>query len=274
MKFDQGPSPAPDSGAAPASAWWFVFRHDELLIREGSAAAALIPRAADLQQARLQVGEPHYLGLLDADPAYVARADDAQPAAGWRFEGLRPLFAALGEELFRLAGTAKQIATWDRDHQYCGRCGAPTRTKSDERAKVCGSCGHLAFPRLSPAIIVAVTRGDRLLLAHADRFAAGLFSVVAGFVEPGETLEECVAREVREETAIEVSAIRYFGSQSWSFPHSLMLAFTAEHAGGEIRIDGRELTEAAWFPADRMPRVPDRASIARRLIDWFVERSR
>ena len=109
-------------------------------------------------------------------------------------------------------------------------------------------------------------------MAHADRFPPGLFSVIAGFVEPGETLEECVAREVREETGIEVTDIRYFGSQSWSFPHSMMLAFTAEHAAGEIRIDGREVTEARWFRADAMPSVPDRASISRRLIDWFVER--
>ncbi len=271
MRFDRGAGLATEHDGG----WWFVYRNDDLLIRDGGCGGAgLIPRTGDLAEAGLRGGEPHHLGLLDGRPALAMRADDAAPASGWRFEGLRPLFAALGDELFHVAGTAKQIVTWDRDHQHCGRCGAPTRTKSDERAKVCMRCGHLAFPRLSPAIIVAVTRGDSLLLAHAERFAPGMFSVIAGFVEPGETLEECVAREVREETAIEVASVRYFGSQSWSFPHSLMLAFTAEYAGGEIRIDGRELTEAAWFRADAMPRVPDRASISRRLIDWFVERSR
>jgi len=272
VRFDRASAVPPEPGAAGAQAWWFVYRNDELLVRQGAeTAAAMIPRTCDLEQAGLRPGEAHYLGMLDGSPAYAARADAETTAAeGVRPEGLRTLFTSLGDELFQLAGTAKQIVTWDRDHQHCGRCGAPTRTKNGERAKMCTSCGHLAFPRLSPAIIVAVTRGDRLLMAHADRFPPGLFSVIAGFVEPGETLEQCVAREVHEETGIEVTAIRYFGSQSWSFPHSLMLAFTAEYASGEIAIDGHEVREAAWFRADAMPRVPDRASISRRLIDWFI----
>ncbi len=270
MKFDRGSGSGTLRGSPPAAAWWFVYRQDDLLVREGGGAGeALIPRTRDLDRAGFRAAEAHSLGMLEGEPAYAARADSASEVPGARFEGLRPLFAALGDELFNLAGMAKQIVTWDRDHRFCGRCGAPTRTKDNERAKLCSSCGAMAFPRLSPAIIVAVTRGASLLMAHADRFPPGLFSVIAGFVEPGETLEECVAREVREETGIEVRAIRYFGSQSWSFPHSLMLAFTAEHASGEIAIDGAEVKEAAWFRADAMPRVPDRASISRRLIDWF-----
>jgi NAD+ diphosphatase len=275
LRFDRGHGPQPQPGAPRATGWWFVYRNEDLLIRSPEGrGASLIPRAEDVDGAAVEPGEAHHIGLLQGEPVYAARADGGAAPARGRFAALRPLFAALGDELFHLAGTAKQIATWDRDHQFCGRCGSATRTKSDERAKVCTACGHLSFPRLSPAIIVAVTRGDSLLMAHADRFPPGLFSVIAGFVESGETLEECVAREVREETGIEVKGIRYFGSQSWSFPHSLMLAFTAEHAAGEIAIDGSEVKEAAWFRADSMPPVPDRASISRRLIDWFVEARR
>jgi NAD+ diphosphatase len=271
VKLERGSGSGTLRGAPPPTAWWFVYRQDDLLVRDRDGTGEeLIPRSRDLEQAGLGAGEAHFLGTLDGEPAYAVRADSAAQVAGARFEGLRPLYARLGDELFNLAGMAKQVATWDRDHQFCGRCGSPTRTRENERAKLCPSCGHLAFPRLSPAIIVAVTRGASLLMAHADRFPPGLFSVIAGFVEPGETLEECVAREVREETGIEVTSIRYFGSQSWSFPHSLMLALTAEHASGEIAIDGAEVNEAAWFTADAMPRVPDRASIARRLIDWFT----
>jgi NAD+ diphosphatase len=273
LKLDR--SPAPAGSAQSPGALWFAYRGEDLLVLDGDRQGLpLIPRGSDLAALGVQPGEAHGLGSLDGVPVFTTRIDEAADPAGAAFKGLRPMFAALGDELFPLAGTAKQIVTWDRDHQYCGRCGTKTRTKADERAKQCPSCGHLDFPRLSPAIIVAVTRGDRLLMAHSDRFPPGLFSIIAGFVEPGETLEECVEREVREETGIQVTAIRYFGSQSWSFPHSLMLGFTAEHAGGEITIDGHEVKEAAWFRADAMPRVPDRASISRRLIDWFTEKGR
>jgi NAD+ diphosphatase len=273
LKLDRSPAPA-DSAQTPG-ALWFAYRGEDLLVLDGDRQGlALIPRGSDLAALGVQPGEAHGLGSLDGAPVFATRVDNAADPAGAAFKGLRPMFVALGDELFHLAGTAKQIATWDRDHQYCGKCGTKTRTKADERAKQCPACGHLDFPRLSPAIIVAVTRGDRLLMAHSDRFPPGLFSIIAGFVEPGETLEECVEREVREETGIQVTAIRYFGSQSWSFPHSLMLGFTAEHESGEITIDGHEVKEAAWFRADAMPRVPDRASISRRLIDRFTEKGR
>ena len=130
----------------------------------------------------------------------------------------------------------------------------------------------LHYPRLSPAIIVAVINDNRILLAHADRFASGLYSVLAGFVEPGEAFEECVKREVKEEVGIMVKNIRYFGSQPWPFPNSLMVGFTADYDSGKISIDGIEIKDAGWFKANDLPRIPGKISIARRLIDWFVER--
>jgi NAD+ diphosphatase len=143
--------------------------------------------------------------------------------------------------------------------------------KADERAKVCTACGWVVFPRMSPAVIVAVTRGERILLARSPRFPEKFYSVLAGFVEPGESLEECVQREVKEEVGLELKHIRYVGSQPWPFPNSLMIGFTADYAGGEMTIDGLEIVEADWFRADDLPRIPPRPTIARQLIDGFVE---
>ncbi len=166
------------------------------------------------------------------------------------------------------------MVAWDRTHRFCGQCGAPTEDEPHERAKRCPACGLIGYPRLSPAIIIAVVRktdqGDRLLLARNHRFPTGRYSVIAGFVEPGETLEECAQREVCEEVGIRIRNVRYFGSQPWPFPNSLMIAFTAEYAGGEITLEESEIAEAGWFAAGALPDIPPRMSISRRLIDWFV----
>jgi NAD+ diphosphatase len=159
---------------------------------------------------------------------------------------------------------------WHRNHRFCGRCGSPTQDHPEDRAKICPSCGLINHPRVSPAIIVAVVKDRQLLLAHSTRFQAKFYSVLAGFVEPGETLEDCVHREVFEEVGVRVRNIRYFGSQPWPFPDSLMVAFTAEYAGGEIRVDSVEIADAGWFSAGGLPAIPPRISIARKLIDWFV----
>jgi NAD+ diphosphatase len=172
--------------------------------------------------------------------------------------------------LFWVAGRAIQIVEWDRTHQFCGHCASPMVAKTAERAKECPQCGLTNFPRLAPAVIVAVVRDNQILLARSHRHPAGFYSVLAGFVEPGETLEEAVAREIKEEVGIEVGDIRYFGSQPWPFPHSLMIGFTAVYAGGEIRCDETEIEEAGWFAADALPQIPGPISISRRLIDWFV----
>jgi NAD+ diphosphatase len=150
----------------------------------------------------------------------------------------------------------------------------PTRDKASERAKECPVCGYVAYPRVSPAMMALVTRGRELLLARAHRFPPGRYSALAGFVEPGETIEDCVRREVKEEVGIDVDRITYFASQSWSFPHSLMIAFTAEYAGGDLRPDGCEIAEVRWFAPDALPDMPPSLSIARRLIDATAARLR
>jgi NAD+ diphosphatase len=250
-------------------AWWFVFRQDKLLVALHEDTAS-IPMFITPDQAGLVLVRTHYLGLLDDRHCYAAEvSSEAAAPDGMAFYRLRGLFEALPESVFWVAGRAFQLLHWEQTHQYCGQCGQRTHPAPDERARTCPNCGLTVYPRISPAIIVAVTKEDRILLAHAPRFPKGLYSVVAGFVEVGETFEECVRREVLEETGIAVRDIRYFGSQPWPFPHSLMVAFTAQYAGGSIRVDGVEITDAGWFRADELPQVPSRISVARRLIDWF-----
>jgi NAD+ diphosphatase len=255
-------------------ALWLAFAGRRILAVTTGEGPEL-PTASDLSRVGVAGDDQVYLGQLgDRHCFAVALADDALAPPGTDLVDLRALLELLTPEQRSLASRASQIVSWRRTQRYCGRCGSRSEDKPDEHARVCPSCGLVVYPRLSPAVIVAVVRDDRLLLARAPRFKGGLYSVLAGFVEPGETLEECVHREVREEVGVEVRNVRYFGSQPWPFPDSLMVGFTAEHAAGEIRPDPAEVVDAGWFTADALPRVPSPISIARALIDWFVEQQR
>jgi NAD+ diphosphatase len=268
---------APATHAGPA--YWFLFQGDRLIVRP-TGDGVDVPRTRDPADLGLTPLRRQYLGYLEDENSY--RVDcysgeidpDAPLAGGLTADGLRALYPQLGDPWFQLAGRAIQIVDWDRTHQFCGRCGAPVAAMPNERAKQCPACGLTSYPRLSPAIIIAVIRqteaGKRLLLARNHRFPPGRFSVIAGFVEPGESLEECAAREVFEEVGIHIQNIHYFGSQPWPFPNSLMLGFTADYAGGDFVLEEGEIAEAGWFAADDLPKLPPRMSIARRLIDWFV----
>lgn len=196
---------------------------------------------------------------------------DAGPA-GLEPSGLRELYGVVGDQDLGWASRAVQLAAFDRDHRFCGRCGSPTAPSPIEHARACTGCGATVHPRLAPAVIVLVERGDACLLAHSPRFPPGMYSVIAGFVEPGETAEHAVERELLEECGVEATDIRYAGSQPWPFPHSLMLGFIATYAGGEIRVDGVEVERAGWFEPHALPVLPPPGSIARRLIDEFVGR--
>lgn len=258
----------PEERSGPA--WWYIFRGSDLLVQT-SGAAATLPFAAEVAALGLAPLRRQYLGTLDdADCFAVEVAREAQPPAGMAFEGLRALYGRLPDDHFSLAGRAVQIVAWDRTHQFCGQCGARTVYHAVDRATQCPECGLINYPRIAPAVIVAVERDDAILLARSPHFPAAFFSVLAGFVEAGESLEETIRREIREEVGITVDDIRYFGSQSWPFPNSLMLGFTARHTGGEIVIDPAEVAEAGWFRWDALPRIPPRLSIARQLIDAFV----
>jgi len=266
-KFFPGVVP-PEVRSKPA--WWFVFQESKLLVEDGPSGLTL-PCFIHITELGLTPLREHYLGRLDHRPCYAAEvAEGTIPPAGMAFEGLRQVYGRLDEDLFWVAARAVQIVDWDRTHQFCGRCGVPLRTRTAERAKECPQCGLIHFPRLAPAIIVLVERGNELLLARSRHFMPGMYSVLAGFVEPGESLEEAVVREVMEEVGIQIKDIKYFGSQPWPFPHSLMIGFTATYAGGEISLDDEEIEDAGWFTAEKLPRIPGKISIARKLIDGFL----
>jgi NAD+ diphosphatase len=257
----------------PGTSMVFAFAGAKLLII-GDERNPAIPLADDLERIGID-GARHYLGRLDGVHCVaLLLPDDASAPTGYALMGLRALFLRLPEPLLAIAARAFQVIEWDRTHRYCGRCGAPMHDKAGERAKHCDACGYVAYPRISPAMMVLVTREREVLLARANRFPGAMYSALAGFVEAGESIEDCIHREVHEEVGIDVTDLHYFASQSWSFPHSLMIAYTARYAGGELRPDGTEIADVRWFPADALPDRPQSLSIARRLIDTTAARLR
>jgi NAD+ diphosphatase len=255
--------------------YWFIFR-DNLLLVELLDESALIPFTSDVEELNLslQSKKPLCFGSFEDNPCYfIEISDDTEFPKKLSFENIRSLYGLMNEELLWVAGRAFQLMIWDINSQYCGQCGTPTEIKFDERAKKCPACSLLVFPRISPAVIVGIInqKQKKILLANGTRFPNNFYSVIAGFVEPGETLEECIRREIFEEVGIEIRNIRYFNSQSWPFPDSLMIGFLADHAKGQILIDESEINDAQWFSADNLPRIPGKISIARKIIDWFVE---
>ncbi len=251
---------------------WFIIHEEKLLVRRDGDACS-VPCFSDVKPFQGALEGMQYFGHRDGIPCFLGELPDVEgaPAEGFTCKGLFELLGLVEDELLLIAGCAAQLIRWGNGHKFCGQCGGPTEDRTEERAKTCPACGLSSYPRLSPAVIVAVVKDDKLLLATSPRFRSSFWSVLAGFVEPGETLEECVVREVEEEVGITVKNVRYFGSQPWPFPDSLMLGFTAEYANGEIKTDGTEIVDAEWFAADNLPNVPPSVSIARKLIDWFVE---
>ena len=255
------------AGEPDAASLCFVFQQTLLLVT-GSQAGVHLPEHGDLARLGATPLRRLYLGALGGRGCYAYEYGADTPAPqGMLWQGLRALFNKLDDAEFALAGRALQLVDWDRTHQFCGRCGTPTRHHSRERARECPACGQVAYPRIAPAVMCLVKRERELLLAGSPHFPSGMYSALAGFVEPGETLEQCLAREVLEETGVTIANPRYFASQPWPFPHSLMIAFVADYAGGEIRPAPDEIEDAQWFALDALPKLPARISIARRLID-------
>lgn len=249
---------------------WFVVDHGQVLVRQSSGRPAFLD-PAELSSLELDASQGLFLGETERCACMLAHGDASKPVpGGLEWAELRSLFGVLEEELFWIAGRANHLAVWGLAHRRCGACGGDLSLKEDEWAKTCPSCGQTYYPQISPAVIVAVVDGDRILLARNRHYRHPFFSVLAGFVEPGEGLEAAAHREIREEVGIAVRNLRYFGSQPWPFPDSLMIAFVAEYAGGELRIDPSEILEAAWFTRETMPEIPPSISIARRLIDAFT----
>ena len=265
------PSIVPPDVQGP-NALWFVFSGYNMLVRD-SGGVVSIPVSAEIDALNINLDHRVFLGRYEGRSCYAAEGKPSsecpQPIA---FQEIRSLYERLGDRLFEIALLGLHLVEWDKACQCCSRCGAIMKPRTDVRAKECDACGKLDFPRLSPAIIVLVEKEGAALLARSPRFAGQFFSVLAGFVEPGESLEEAVRREVKEETGISVKNVNYFGSQPWPFPDSLMIGFTAEYESGVIRVDGEEIIEAGWYKADSLPRIPGKLSIAWKLIDWFVSK--
>ena len=262
----------PDARSEPAH--WFLFQGNQILVRREDGQAS-VPIAVDPRDLGLHPLRDQYLGTLAGRHCYSGECAPEVPAPdGYIWSGLRALFGLFDDAMFALAGRAVQIVDWDRTHLYCGRCGTPTELKPGERARQCPNCGQVHYPRIAPAVMALVQRGDQLLLARSPHFVPGMYSALAGFVEPGESLEHCLVREVKEEVGIKVGNLRYFSSQPWPFPHSLMIAFNCDWVEGEITPDPSEIEAAGWFDLERLPVLPNKISIARRLIDSTIAKMR
>ena len=247
------------------TAYWILRCEQRLLAIPGNGGDTVFPSGT-----AAAFGNPEnalYVGEMHGQPCHAVDLACFPEIPGGEPTPLRAIFHLAGPETFALAGRATQLLDWQQQHRFCGQCASRTVMKAGERAMQCPSCGLLAYPRISPAVMVLVHDGDKLLLARSPHFKPGVFSALAGFVEPGETLEECAAREVREEVGIEIANLRYFHSQPWPFPNSLMVAFFADYASGTITPEPSEIEAADWFALDDLPQLPEPISISRRLID-------
>lgn len=254
------------------SALWFIFQGDDILLQkhltECSEHASLFP-PNELDSLGISILHQQYLGIYQEKHCFAAEIDQQTLIPpGFSFHSLKQAYNLLNNpDLFLIASRAKQLLWWDKSSQFCGYCGTKTLLSEIERAKICSQCHAHFFPHVAPVVMVRITHGDKILLARSHHFTSGVYSVLAGFIEPGETAEEAVIREVREEVGLEIKNIAYFGSQPWPFPSNLMIGFTAEYASGSIKMDPKEIEDAQWFSLNELPSLPQKISLARRLID-------
>lgn len=249
----------------------YCFQGNELYVKSDGTP----PTMAELRSVGVSPDNVYPMGFFKGHDHICMFSSELPLVEGMTLMSLREYSNARSSDDFFVAGKAFLLADYARQHQHCGVCGGRTEYKTigNDRAFLCTSCGHMVWPRVSNAIIVAVVKEDKILLAHNKGFAKDRYSVLAGFVEMGETLEDAVRREIFEETGVQVKNIRYFGSQAWPFPNSYMLAFTADYDGGEIRVDEEEIEDARWFSKEEARELyRNSASISSRLIEWFLER--
>ncbi len=258
-------------------AYYLIFNDKgELLVNSENEEQLSIPCFEPREVEQLQLKGFCCLGTCDDIPCFCAGfvegplSDKGQ--TGYQWQNLRAVFNNVMPDFWEVVGYGRGINDCQVNFKFCGKCGRKTEQKTDEHGRFCQSCNLVFYPRISPAIIVAVVKEDRLLLARGINFPnKKMFSVLAGFVEPQERLEDCVRREVFEETGIKVKNVTYFNSQPWPFPDSLMIGFTAEYESGELNPDPKEILEAGWFPADQLPLVPGKPTLSGDLIQWFVK---
>lgn len=251
----------------------FLFYRDNLLVKIANANRMEVPVVQEVATLGLPTDELLDVIAQDGTPLLTFQLNH-QPSLpqGWEWVGLRASFDLLPLPIYLQAGKAYQINFWDSHSRYCPACGSATE-KLNIITKRCPQCHYELYPPIAAAIIVLVKRGeDEVLLVHARNFRGNFKGLVAGFLEAGETLEQCVAREVMEETGLHIDHIRYVDSQSWPYPSGLMVGFVADYVSGEIKMQEEELSTAAFYHRDHLPEIPRKVSIARRLIDLWIER--
>ena len=252
-----------------SQAWFFAFADNEILLRFDANGDFQPMDLNDEPLIEKLSQKKHFMGMYGDTACFAV---EVQRDEEHQFGGLRGIFGKTDNLMLAMAGRAQQICDWYRSHQFCGKCGARAVEHGNDRAMHCQRCGIYSYPRLSPSIIVLVHRGDKVLLARNHRFPEGMYSTLAGFVEPGESIEETVVREVKEEVGVKVHNLEYLGSQPWPFPNSLMLGFHAEYESGDIQLQDDEIADARWFPIDDLPTIPGKIAISRWLIDDYLHR--
>lgn len=252
--------------------YWFVFHESNLVLEKKSDGTYTIPYQENPPFEIKDDATVHKISPLGQTEVRTFRIKDNKvpDVRGYEMCGLRASYHKLPLDLYLKAGKCEEILYWDRNTKYCGVCGGRMRLNTDI-SKKCENCGKEVWPQLATAIIVLIHRGEEVLLVHANNFKGNFYGLVAGFVETGETLEQAVVREVSEETSLKIKNIEYFGSQPWPYPCGLMVGFKAEYAGGTIKLQRSELGDGGWYHKDSLPEIPDKLSIARKLIDSWLE---
>ena len=247
--------------------YWFIFFNDQLLLQK-KGETYTIPYSINPPVPVKNVLE---VSLLEDMPACTGSVDTPlEETAEYLPMGLRASYDYLDPILHKIAGKAYELIYWDQHSRFCPSCGTKTVMQTTI-SKQCPNCKYEIYPVVSPAILVLIRKGDAILLVHARNFRGSFYGLVAGFLETGETLEECVRREVMEETGLEINNITYFGNQPWPYPSNLMVGFIADYVSGTIRLQDEELSEGAFFTKDNLPELPRKLSLARKMIDWWLE---
>ena len=249
-----------------------ILRNQEFLTTKTSEI--LIFEDDDLKWSEMEFTHKHFLGYLDNRPCFVSCLEDSSKLEdGMMLSPLRNLLGRMPDSIFTVCSRSLQIDNWFISNQFCGTCGKGIKAHETERAMICECKNNLIYPTISPCIIVLVTKGEELLLAHNKNFPGDFYSTLAGFIEPGESAESAIEREIFEEVSVKVKNITYYGSQSWPFPSQLMLGYHAEYESGEVKPDGIEIDKADWFNYQELPQVPTgNISISGQLIESFVEK--